>query len=177
MSVRWEPSFSMRLTDRRTDMTALIVAIRNFANALKKKLESSGRQFCQQLWKFTLPTVVLCPGSVPKCKHCVTCFELPINKAIKNVKVATFNFTAPGPASVTSYQKGGFMKFDPTEFQQIWRRETEFLWTMTAFQLVNKYPAYPALYTTSVHQCVHSNCHRCLSERDQSNPHCYDPFP
>jgi hypothetical protein len=38
------------------------------------------------------------------------------------------------------------MKFDPTEFQQIWRRETESLWTMTVAQLVN---TYPALYTTS----------------------------
>ena len=38
------------------------------------------------------------------------------------------------------------MKFDPAEFQQIWRRETEFLWTMTVAQLVNK---YPALYATT----------------------------
>jgi hypothetical protein len=34
----WGPSFSMR-TDRRTDMTKLIVALRHFVNAPKKKIE------------------------------------------------------------------------------------------------------------------------------------------
>jgi len=34
-SIQWEPSCSMR-TDRQTDMTKLIVAIRNFANAFTK---------------------------------------------------------------------------------------------------------------------------------------------
>jgi hypothetical protein len=36
-SVHWEPSFSMR-TDRRTNMTKLIVAFRNLANAPKNVL-------------------------------------------------------------------------------------------------------------------------------------------
>jgi hypothetical protein len=39
-SVQWLPSFSVRMdgrTDRRTDMTKLIVAFRNFANVPKTK--------------------------------------------------------------------------------------------------------------------------------------------
>ena len=40
-SVQWEPSCSMR-TDGRTDMTKLIVAFRNFANAHKNKTYRAG---------------------------------------------------------------------------------------------------------------------------------------
>jgi hypothetical protein len=78
------------------------------------------------------------------------------------------------------------------------------MWTMMVAQLVNKYPAlytasefiivftasvtgaYPSeidpirIPTThllkAVQQCVHSSRHRCLSEREQYNPHIYDPF-
>jgi len=48
-SVQWEPSCSIR-TDGRTDMTKLIVAFRNFANAPKIQLVKPFKVYTWQLF-------------------------------------------------------------------------------------------------------------------------------
>jgi hypothetical protein len=135
-------------------MTKLIVAFRNFAKALKKKAKSSGLQICQQLWNVTLPTVVLCAGSVPKCKHCVTCFGRPVSKSIKHVNVVTFNFTAPDPSTGDVKSERVSWNLILQSFNNLtpWNGVSVFDDVLWASQQIPRF-----VHNLRGHQCVHNS--------------------
>jgi len=75
-SVRWEQSFSMRKdgrTDRRTDMTKLIVAFRNFANAPKTHFM---RSYPWHLGIIMLTVMVIQFISVPFSSSLLLCWHI-----------------------------------------------------------------------------------------------------